>query len=145
MARATIANPPQVQLIAEARVKTDKIDAAVLSQLYASDFLPEVGMPDENMLALRRQDSRRAQLVRQRTRLKNEVHAVLAAHSSGVLLPTCLARRDGFGAARSLCQWMSALESSNACGSCAVLVKICARWIRPWRRSVSVTNDCAGY
>lgn len=37
-------------------------------------------MPDENTLALRRQVSRRAQLVRQRTRLKNEVHAVLAAH-----------------------------------------------------------------
>jgi transposase len=37
-------------------------------------------MPDEPTLALRRQVSRRSQLVRQRTRLKNEVHAVLAAH-----------------------------------------------------------------
>ncbi|CAB3630108.1 Transposase [Achromobacter xylosoxidans] len=80
VARVAIANPLQVRLIAEARVKTDKIDAAVLAQLYASHFLPEVWMPDENTLALRRQVSRRAQLVRQRTRLKNGVHAVLAVH-----------------------------------------------------------------
>ncbi len=37
-------------------------------------------MPDEHTLALRRHISRRSQLVRQRTRLKNEIHAVLAAH-----------------------------------------------------------------
>jgi len=80
VARVAIANPLLVRLIAEARVKTDKIDAAVLAQLYASHFLPEVWMPDESTLALRRQVSRRSQLVRQRTRLKNEVHAVLAAH-----------------------------------------------------------------
>lgn len=86
VARVAIANPLQVRLIAEARVKTDKIDAAVLAQLYASHFLPEVWMPDENTLALRRQVSRRAQLVRQRTRLKNEVHAVLAAHLIDLLI-----------------------------------------------------------
>lgn len=80
VARVAIANPLLVRLIAEARVKTDKIDEAVRAQLYASRFLPEVWMPDENTLALRRQVSRRSQLVRQRTRLKNEVHAVLAAH-----------------------------------------------------------------
>lgn len=78
--RVIVANPLQVRLIAEARVKTDKIDAAILSQLYASGFLPEVWIPDEATQAMRRQVSRRAQIVRQRTRLKNEIHAVLAAH-----------------------------------------------------------------
>jgi transposase len=78
--RVIVANPLQVRLIAEARVKTDKIDAAILAQLYASGFLPQVWMPDETTQAMRRQVSRRAQIVRQRTRLKNEVHAVLAAH-----------------------------------------------------------------
>ncbi|MDR5749121.1 IS110 family transposase [Caballeronia sp. LZ029] len=78
--RVIVANPLQVRLIAEARVKTDKIDAAILAQLYASGFLPEVWIPDEATQAMRRQVSRRAQIVRQRTRLKNEVHAVLAAH-----------------------------------------------------------------
>nr|WP_323072407.1 transposase [Mycetohabitans endofungorum] len=80
VAQVIVANPLQVRLIAEARVKTDKIDAAILAQLYASGFLPQVWTPDETTQAMRRQVSRRAQIVRQRTRLKNEVHAVLAAH-----------------------------------------------------------------
>jgi transposase len=44
--RVIIANPRQVRLIAEARVKTDVIDATVLARLYASGFLPEVWVPD---------------------------------------------------------------------------------------------------
>ncbi len=80
VARVVIANPLQVRLIAEARVKTDKIGAAILAQLYASGFLPQVWMPDERTQALRRQVARRAQIVRHRTRLKNEIHSVLATH-----------------------------------------------------------------
>jgi len=90
--RVVIANPLQVRLIAEARVKTDKIDAAVLAQLYASGFLPEVWIADDRTQALRRQVARRAQIVRQRTRLKNEIHSVLATH----LIPRCTAT-DPFG------------------------------------------------
>ena len=40
VARVVVANPLQVRLIAEAKVKTDKIDAAILAQLHASGFLP---------------------------------------------------------------------------------------------------------
>lgn len=80
VAKVIVANPLQVRLIAEAKVKTDKIDAAVLAQLYASGFVPEVWIPDADTQALRRQVARRAQIVRQRTRLKNEIHSVLAAH-----------------------------------------------------------------
>lgn len=80
VAKVIVANPLQVRPIAEAKVKTDKIDAAVLAQLYASGFVPEVWIPDADTQALRRQVARRAQIVRQRTRLKNEIHSVLAAH-----------------------------------------------------------------
>ena len=52
VAKVVIANPLQVRLIAEARVKTDKIDAAILAQLYASGFLPQVWMPDDRTQAL---------------------------------------------------------------------------------------------
>jgi transposase len=90
--RVVIANPKQVRLIAHAKVKTDKIDAVVLAQLYASGFLPEVWIPDDRTLALRRQVSRRNQLVRQRTRLKNIVQSILHAH----LIPPCPAE-DLFG------------------------------------------------
>jgi transposase len=81
--RVVVANPLQVRLIAEAKVKTDRIDAAVLAQLYASGFLPEVWIPDETTQALRRQTARRSQIVRQRVRLKNEIHSVLATHLIG--------------------------------------------------------------
>ncbi len=38
------------------------VDAAILAQLYASGFLPEVWIPDEATQAMRRQVSRRAQI-----------------------------------------------------------------------------------
>ena len=90
--RVVVANPKQVRLIAHAKVKTDKIDAVVLAQLRASGFLPEVWIPDERTLALRRQVTRRNQLVRQRTRLKSIVRSILHAH----LIPPCPAE-DLFG------------------------------------------------
>ena len=42
--RVVIANPLQVRAIAHAKIKTDKIDAAVLAKLHASGFLPEVAI-----------------------------------------------------------------------------------------------------
>src|ERR1700757_2709040 len=45
VSRVVIANPKQVRLIAHAKIKTDKIDAGVLAQLYASGFLPEAWLP----------------------------------------------------------------------------------------------------
>lgn len=78
MGRVVIANPKQVRLIAQAKIKTDAIDAAVLAKLYATGFLPEVRAPDERTLARRRQVARRTQLVRQRVRLKNLIHSTSA-------------------------------------------------------------------
>ena len=83
--RVVIANPRQVRLIAHARIKTDTIDATVLARLYASNFLPEVWVPDARTLALRRQVTRRNQIVRQRVRLKTITQSILHAH----LLPQC--------------------------------------------------------
>jgi transposase len=100
VARVVVANPCQVRLIAEARVKTDKIDAAVLGQLYASGFLPEVWVPDDATQTLRRQVARREQVVRQRVRLKNEIHGVLHTY----LIPRCPAA-DLFG--RKGRQWLA--------------------------------------
>lgn len=83
--RVIVANPMQVKAIAHARIKTDKIDAGVLAQLHASGFLPEVWVPDERTERLRRLVARRNQVVRHRTRVKNEVHGILQAH----LVPKC--------------------------------------------------------
>ena len=85
VSRVVIANPKQVHLIARAKIKTDTIDAGVLAQLYASGFLPEVWIADEATQALRRQVTRRNQIVRQRSRLKNIIQSILHAH----LIPSC--------------------------------------------------------
>ena len=83
--KVVIANPKQVRAIAYAKIKTDTIDAGVLAQLYASGFLPEVWIPDDATQALRRQVTRRNQIVRQRSRLKNIIQSILHSH----LIPSC--------------------------------------------------------
>jgi transposase len=90
--RVVVSNPAKTRAIAEAKVKTDKVDAAILAGLLAADYLPPVWLPDAQTAALRRQVLRRAHIVRQRTRLKNQVHAILHAN----LIPRCPAA-DLFG------------------------------------------------
>jgi len=74
--RVVLANPKAVKAATQT-AKTDRLDARLLVRLLASGFLPEVWTPDEQTRVLRRRISRRTQLVRQRTREKNQVHAVL--------------------------------------------------------------------
>ena len=83
--RVVIANPLQVKAIAHAHVKTDKVDAGTLASLYAAGYLPEIWTPDSATERLRRLVARRYQVVRHRTRIKNEVHSILYAH----LIPPC--------------------------------------------------------
>jgi hypothetical protein len=45
--RVVVSNPSKTRAIAEAKVKTDKVDARILPQLLAADFLPPVWLPDE--------------------------------------------------------------------------------------------------
>ena len=63
--------------IAQARTKTDRLDARALAKLLWQGELDAVWMPDTRCRVLRRRLSRREQLVRSRTRCKGEVHAVL--------------------------------------------------------------------
>ena len=63
--------------IRQARAKTDRLDARTLAKLLATGSLTGLWMPDERTCALRRRLQRRSQLVRARTRAKNEVHAAL--------------------------------------------------------------------
>jgi transposase len=63
--------------IRSARAKTDRLDARALARLLASGELDSVWVPDRPTQAMRRRLRRRSQLVRARTRAKNEVHAAL--------------------------------------------------------------------
>lgn len=78
--RVVVANPLQVRAIAWAKVKTDKIDAAILARLHAAQFLPEVWMPPEGVELQRRIIAERTQLVGQMTRLKNRIQSLLHAN-----------------------------------------------------------------
>jgi transposase len=70
-------NPLRTKAIAEAKVKTDKVDALVLAQLLRCDYLPRVWKPDDRTRAMRQLATWRADLVQDRTRLKNRIHAIL--------------------------------------------------------------------
>jgi transposase len=85
VAKVVVSNPRKTRAIAEAKVKTDKVDARILAQLLAVDFLPSTWVADDRTRLLRRLTLRRDHLVRQRTRLKNQTHAILARN----LVPTC--------------------------------------------------------
>ena len=69
--------------ITNARAKTDRLDARALALLLWRGELEAVWMPDERCRVLRRRLARREQLVRSRSRAKNEIHAVLQRRLAG--------------------------------------------------------------
>lgn len=85
VAEVVVSNPLKTRAIAEAKVKTDRVDALVLAQLLRTEYLPRVWTPDAATQRLRELTSRRASLVAQCTRGKNRLHAVL--HQRLIALP----------------------------------------------------------
>jgi transposase len=83
VAQVIVAARNELRAISEAKVKTDRRDARTLARLLAAGLLHGCWLPDEPTRALRRRLARRAQLVRQRTRAKNEIHAVLMRNLKG--------------------------------------------------------------
>ena len=75
-----LVHPLQCKAIASARLKNDKVDAAILAQLLRADLLPEAWIAPPEVRQLRALLRHRAQLVRLRTLLRNRIHAVLADH-----------------------------------------------------------------
>jgi transposase len=73
-----VAHPLKTRAIADAKIKTDKIDSKILADLLRADLIPESYVPDKKVRDMRALVSHRVSLVRQRTALKNRVHAVLA-------------------------------------------------------------------
>jgi transposase len=80
---AVVVVSPHDTGISRARAKTDRLDARALAKLLAAGELDAVWMPDEWTRAMRRRLARRDQLVRARTRAKNEIHAVLIRRLAG--------------------------------------------------------------
>jgi transposase len=76
-ARILVSDQRKTRVIAEAKIKTDKIDARVLSELLRVSYLPEVWLPDEQTEELRHLMSDRQSNVDRRTEVKNRIHAIL--------------------------------------------------------------------
>jgi transposase len=102
VARLVVSNPVKTRIIADAKTKTDKVDAEVLAHLLRCEYLPEVWAPDPNTRLLRRLCGRRAGLVSHRIAVKNRVHSLLG----GLLIRAPY--QDLFGPRGR--EWLAAVE-----------------------------------
>ena len=75
--KIVLAHPLKTRAIAEARIKTDAIDATTLAHLLRTDLLPASYIAPRDVRDTREVLRYRASLVSLRTSLKNRVHAVL--------------------------------------------------------------------
>lgn len=71
-----LAHPLKVKAIADAKIKTDKIDATVLAHLLRADLVPEAWAPGERARELRIALRERMFYVRLRTMVKNRIVTV---------------------------------------------------------------------
>jgi transposase len=75
---AHLVHPLRCKAIASARLKNDKVDAAILAQLLRADLLPEAWIAPPEVRQLRALLRHRAGLVRLGTQQRNRIHAVVA-------------------------------------------------------------------
>ncbi|NNJ24336.1 IS110 family transposase [Alienimonas chondri] len=76
--RVVVGNPVKTKAIAEAKIKTDKVDAETLAQLLRCDYLPEVWQPDAETQRRRDFMTHRTALSSRRSRHANRVQAMLS-------------------------------------------------------------------
>lgn len=75
-----LAHPAKVRAIADARIKTDKIDSETLAHLLRTNLIPEAYAPSKDTRAVKRVLRQRMFLVRVQTMVKNRIHSLLSQH-----------------------------------------------------------------
>jgi transposase len=75
-----LSNPSKTKAIAEARLKNDKVDASTLADLLRADLIAPCYVPPSDIGRIRDMIRLRMNLVRDRTRVKNRIHALLDLH-----------------------------------------------------------------
>ena len=75
-----LSNPLRTKAIAEARIKTDRIDAKTLAYLLRGDLVAESYVPTRKNRERRALIRHRASLIRMRVEIKNRIHALLDKH-----------------------------------------------------------------
>ncbi|MFO8109195.1 MAG: IS110 family transposase [Thermoplasmata archaeon] len=76
-----LSNPYKTRVIAEEKVKTDKIDANALADLLRGNLLPTSYVPSKDIRDLRTIVRRRVRLAKKRTELKNQIKHELRRHN----------------------------------------------------------------
>jgi len=127
--RLVLVHPQRVKAIASAKLKNDRVDSETLAQLLRCDLLPESWKADRETQGRRQQVRLRATLVRQRTRLKNQVHAVL--HQQGVRSPVT----DLFGKRGR--QWLAEVKLP---AKATETVTVCCRLIDGYSQEIEEQN-----
>jgi len=89
----SLSNPSKTRLIAEAKIKTDKVDARTLAGLLRADMLPTCYVPGEELRSRRELLRHRLNLVKIRTGVKNRIHGLLDKH--GLRMPGTTAFSKG--------------------------------------------------
>lgn len=77
---AVLANPNKTKAIAEAKIKSDKLDARTLAHLLRADMVASSHVPDKDVRGLRALVRHRVSLVKMRTEVKNKIHALFDRH-----------------------------------------------------------------
>lgn len=78
--QVTLAHPLKVKAIAEAKIKTDKIDATTLAHLLRCDLIPAAYVCSPAARVLKNLLRHRMFLVRLQTMTKNRIHVLLDRH-----------------------------------------------------------------
>jgi transposase len=79
-----LANPLKVKAIAEAKIKTDKIEATILAHLLRADLMPIAHVPGKYARELRLALRERIYFVRLRTMVKNRIHTIFDCYPEEV-------------------------------------------------------------
>lgn len=75
-----LAHPLKVRAIAEAKIKTDKIDAKTLAHLLRADLIPEAYVPGKDTRVVKNILRQRMFLVKLSTMVKNRIHVIIDRH-----------------------------------------------------------------
>ena len=72
-----LANPVKTRAIAEAKIKTDKLDAKILAHLLRGDNIAECYVPSKEIRLQRTLLGHRVTISREQTRIKNRIYSLL--------------------------------------------------------------------
>ena len=102
--KVKLAHPKKIKAIAEAKIKTDKIDARILAHLLRADLVPEAYVPKPETRAIKNILRQRMFFVKLSSMTKNRIHNILDRYPElrGQIDPSDLFGKQGL-------EWLSGI------------------------------------